>query len=258
MNHERGISLKKGKRAKPMDRLLNIEDAAEFLNVSEMTVRRWTNSGALKCYRVGGKRERRFYMSDVEGFLHGLGSHGLMPLGYGALKVPDGSHLTHFYSGNDEAIEVSVSCALEGLKRNEVVLVVVPPERRRGFMNNVERRGGSIERILQKGRLSFSTGKDSPKEMIRYLAGFTERSDKFRLVGDMTWALRKGWDLAALRALEEAADFLPRSEGVLLLCQYSLEDFSGADIMMASELHKQIVYRGRLEKSPYYSGQETD
>ena len=39
-----------------MERLLDIKDAAEFLNVSEMTIRRWTNSGKLKCYRVGGKR----------------------------------------------------------------------------------------------------------------------------------------------------------------------------------------------------------
>jgi len=39
-----------------MERLLDIKDAAGFLNVSAMTIRRWTNSGKLNCYRVGGKR----------------------------------------------------------------------------------------------------------------------------------------------------------------------------------------------------------
>lgn len=37
--------------------LLDIKDAARFLKVSEMTIRRWTNSGTLKCYRLaeGGR-----------------------------------------------------------------------------------------------------------------------------------------------------------------------------------------------------------
>ncbi len=93
---------------------------------------------------------------------------------------------------------------------------------------------------------------NSPKDMIRYLAGFAEKRENFRVVGDMVWALEKGWDLADLVALEEAADFMPRSETGLLLCQYSLTDFSGSHIMMAAELHKHMVYKGRMEQSPYY------
>ena len=40
--------------------LLNIEQAAHFLNVSETSLRRWTNDGRLACLRVGRRRERRF------------------------------------------------------------------------------------------------------------------------------------------------------------------------------------------------------
>jgi excisionase family DNA binding protein len=43
-----------------MEKLLNVKQAAELLNVSEMTVRRWTNAGLLACFRIGKKRERRF------------------------------------------------------------------------------------------------------------------------------------------------------------------------------------------------------
>jgi len=39
---------------------LNIEQAARLLNVSETSLRRWTNSGRLACLRVGRRRERRF------------------------------------------------------------------------------------------------------------------------------------------------------------------------------------------------------
>ena len=51
-----------------MQEMLNIREAAEFLRVSEMSLRRWTNAGQLPCLRVGGKRERRFRRSDLLAF----------------------------------------------------------------------------------------------------------------------------------------------------------------------------------------------
>jgi excisionase family DNA binding protein len=236
-----------------MERLLDIKDAAEFLNVSEMTIRRWTNSGRLKCYRVGGKRERRFHMGDVEEFLQGSRGLSLRPLGLGGQKVPDGSHMTHFYLGKEEAFGVSIPYLLEGIKRGEALLAVMPPERSRELLANLEQQRYPVGNWLKSGRLQLSEGMDSPEEMIRYLASFTKKAGQLRLVGDGAWAIRKGWDSAAFRALEEAGDSLRSRGGKLYLCQYSLEHFSGADIMMAAELHGQIIYKGRLEKSPYYA-----
>jgi transcriptional repressor of dcmA and dcmR len=235
-----------------MERLLDIKDAAALLKVSEMTIRRWTNAGKLKCYRVGGKRARRFHMSDLEAFLQGPSEQGLKPLGVGNQSVPDGSHMTHFYSGKEDALGLSLPFVTEGFRHGEVVVVVMPPERGRDFLTNLERQAPSLEAQLRSGRLHVSAGKDSPEEMISYLAKFVESSGNFRLLGDMAWTVQKEWDLAALRTLEEAVDDFPSREGAILLCQYSLEDFSGSDIMMASELHEQIIYKGKLDRSPYF------
>lgn len=49
--------------------LLDIRQAARFLNVSETSLRRWTNSGRLACLRVGLKRERRFRRAHLLAFL---------------------------------------------------------------------------------------------------------------------------------------------------------------------------------------------
>ena len=49
--------------------LLDIEQAARFLNVSETSLRRWTNDGRLACLRVGRRRERRFRKADLLAFL---------------------------------------------------------------------------------------------------------------------------------------------------------------------------------------------
>src|SRR5207245_9083163 len=45
--------------------LLDIAQAAAFLHVSRMSLRRWTNAGRLPCFRVGGRRERRFRRADL-------------------------------------------------------------------------------------------------------------------------------------------------------------------------------------------------
>ena len=49
------------------DELLDIEQAARFLNVSETSLRRWTNAGRLACLRVGRRQERRFRRVDLLG-----------------------------------------------------------------------------------------------------------------------------------------------------------------------------------------------
>src|SRR5713101_8539996 len=50
-------------------RFLTISEAAEFLHVSEVSLRRWTNSGKLRCFRVGGRNERRFLVEDLIAFM---------------------------------------------------------------------------------------------------------------------------------------------------------------------------------------------
>src|SRR6185295_10691869 len=51
--------------------LLDIAQAAALLQVSEASLRRWTNAGQLPCLRVGGRRERRFRRADLIAFLEG-------------------------------------------------------------------------------------------------------------------------------------------------------------------------------------------
>lgn len=49
--------------------LLDIKQAARFLQVSETSLRRWTNAGHLACLRLGRKRERRFRRADLLAFM---------------------------------------------------------------------------------------------------------------------------------------------------------------------------------------------
>lgn len=138
--------------------LLDIKDAARFLKVSEITIRRWTNTGKLKCYRLGGKKERRFYFEDLKELLHNSGSNRLKSLGFAGQKVSDGSHMTHFYKGKDEAYEISVPYLLEGIKRSETLLVVMPPDKIRELIYKMEEQRHPISNWIRSGCLNLFTG----------------------------------------------------------------------------------------------------
>ena len=56
------------------DPLMTIEEVASFLKVTQTTIRRWTNSGQLKCYRIGNKNERRFDKKHILEYLENASS----------------------------------------------------------------------------------------------------------------------------------------------------------------------------------------
>jgi excisionase family DNA binding protein len=52
-----------------IDPMLTTSDVARLLNVHINTVRRWSNQGVLKTYRIGARGDRRFHRDDITSFL---------------------------------------------------------------------------------------------------------------------------------------------------------------------------------------------
>ena len=50
-------------------RMLTIAETANILNVHINTIRRWSNTGVLKTYRIGNRGDRRFNLVDVREML---------------------------------------------------------------------------------------------------------------------------------------------------------------------------------------------
>lgn len=242
-----------------MERLLNVKEAADFLNVSEMTIRRWTNSGALRCYRVGGKRERRFHAQDLHDCLKHWSALpacgcGMVRLGIGETAVPDGSHFAHLGVSTTEILNVGIAYLLEGLTNQETVMMVTSKPNMETFANGLDAQGVDVGRAKDQGRLHFSQGMDSPQAMLTYISQIAASSQgRFRLFGDMTWVKERGWSLDATRQLEEMCKGSPQASGRLFLCQYSLTVFSGQEAMMAAETHRHTLYKGTIQESPYFA-----
>ena len=54
---------------KEIDPMLTVSDVARLLSVHINTVRRWSNQGILKAYRVSSRGDRRFKREDITSFL---------------------------------------------------------------------------------------------------------------------------------------------------------------------------------------------
>ena len=54
---------------KEISPMLTTSDVAHILNVHINTIRRWSNQGILKTYRIGSRGDRRFERQDITDFL---------------------------------------------------------------------------------------------------------------------------------------------------------------------------------------------
>lgn len=52
--------------------MLTATEVAQLLNVHINTVRRWSNRGIIRAYRIGPRGDRRFWKEDIAGFLRDL------------------------------------------------------------------------------------------------------------------------------------------------------------------------------------------
>ena len=58
--------------------MLTIGEVTQLLNVHINTVRRWSNQGILKAYRIGHRGDRRFREEDIASFLSKEGNDAEM------------------------------------------------------------------------------------------------------------------------------------------------------------------------------------
>ncbi len=236
-----------------MNDMLSVSQAAEFMQVSEMSIRRWTNEGKLKCCRVGNKRERRFKVEDLQAFLHK--DDDIRFIIDGIYQVPPDAHVSHFYRTEEECIGVGVTYVKEALGRGELALVMSPEERRDIIREKLEREGVLVPILEDQGILKIFEGKSTPQKQIDFVYECIDRSSSlsgFSLLGDMLWTRRHRWDIRKLAELENLTNRQREKSRSIFFCQYDVEKFSRDEIFMAMKTHTHTIYHRKLNKSPYY------
>ena len=54
---------------KKAEKMLTITELSQLLHVHPNTLRRWSNNGFIKTYRIGTRGDRRFRQDDIQYFL---------------------------------------------------------------------------------------------------------------------------------------------------------------------------------------------
>ena len=121
----------------PDHELLDIAETAAFLRVSETSLRRWTNAGILPCFRIGGRRERRFRRADLLEFLERSSDPG---------PSVGGGHACALYTSPSERRRLAGEFLARGLEIGSTCFLAGEPAVRREVLAWVkENRSGALE-----------------------------------------------------------------------------------------------------------------
>ena len=234
--------------------LLNIKQAAQLLNVSEVSLRRWTRSGELACLRVGPKQERRFRQEDLRAYMQHRtapatamraatrtagGSH----VDLEGLAIEHGSHVCSLYKSDLGRVKLAVPFLLEGLSAGDLCFLIAAGASKEHILERLQAVHGKVGGEIAAGSLVVSAGADSGAAMYDYFASaFVEATRSggraLRVLGDMAWALDKGISVDELIDFElRYNQFLAHQFPVVSLCQYDARRFSGVTVLDALKCH---------------------
>lgn len=218
--------------------LLDIEEAARFLNVSETSLRRWTNDGRLACLRVGLRRERRFRKADLLAFLESQPAGRHRP----SQSAGTGSHLCGLYSSDEGQVRQAVAFLAESFEPGTVTFLLGRPECRKRILDELRRQHPALEREIAEGRLVVSDYAPSAAEQLRWWESRLEEAlrggaTRLRAIGD-AGAFVEAASPEELDRYESTWDtHFAHRYPLVAMCQYDVRRFSGLAVLDVLRAH---------------------
>jgi transcriptional repressor of dcmA and dcmR len=237
---------------KDQDELLNIKQAAEFLNVSETSLRRWTNAGRLACLRVGRKRERRFRRADLLAFLEEEPT--AMRADPGAVASPSArqretpeellgerAHLCGLYTSDEGRATQAAAFIADGLRLGSACFVMATAAVRDDILAHLARSHPELPAVVDGDLLGITEYAGSSRAQLqeletRYRAALDAGAHSLRVVTD-AWFVAEWLTRKELIEFEARYDQLSRRYPILTLCLYDLRRFGGMDVVDALKGH---------------------
>jgi excisionase family DNA binding protein len=230
--------------------LLNTREAAQFLRVSEASIRRWSDSGLLPAQRVGRRRERRFAQGELVKFLGKASgearpaANAISSVNVGGASVPLRTHLAPIYSTDLGGLRLSVPFLGDGLRAGQpCFLVAAGAVLERYARALTEEQSIDFAAATQSGRLVIIPG---PGATVAEAISNWERlfgkalaagPTVLRVVGEMASELTVFGSTTEMMAYEQAYELMASRFPVVTLCQYDAREFDGEIMLRALKSH---------------------
>ena len=216
---------------------LDIAQAAALLRVSEASLRRWTNSGRLRCRRIGGRRERRFRRTD------------LMALLEGDVSETPASHVCAFYASDLGRTRQAASLVGNALDAGSICILTAQRRVRERVLGRLARRRPSVRRDLEAKRLLVSEYAKTAVTQLRFWETTFEAATRdgaraLCVVGDVSGgSLSQEGDFDQVLEYEAAYERLSRRFPVTTACLYDARRHSGLETARLIQHHPDLFRR---------------
>jgi excisionase family DNA binding protein len=230
--------------------LLNTEEAARFLRVSEASIRRWSDSGLLPARRVGRRRERRFAEADLVRFLGnttGKAQPSAPPASsvtVGGASVPIRTHVAPIYGSDAGSLRLSVPFLADGLRAGQPCFLVANGVVLERYAKTLtDQQGIDFAGAQKTGRLTVldSPGADATEAIGNWEELFGKAlaggPTVLRVVGEMASERARFGSDAEMMAYEEAYELMARRFPAVTLCQYDAREFDGEMMLRVLKSH---------------------
>jgi transcriptional repressor of dcmA and dcmR len=213
--------------------LLDIAQAAALLQVSEASLRRWTNRGQLSCLRIGGRRERRFRRADLIAFMEGHPS---------ALA----GHVCGLYTSDSGRTRQVADLLADGLEAGSVCFLAAQPDVRERVFTRLARQRPSLQRDLDLGRLvAFEYFERAAAQLelweTQWDAAMRDGVRSLNVVGDVS-----GGRLAREGSFDQVLEYeteygkMSRRFPVATMCLYDARLYSGLETARLLGIHPDL------------------
>jgi transcriptional repressor of dcmA and dcmR len=233
-------------------KLLNTQEAARFLRVSEASIRRWSDAGHLPARRVGGRRERRFKEADLIAFL-GAGSASpghpggaQTEVNVGGVQLQLHTHIATFYDSDPGRLRLSIPFLADGIRAGQPCFLAAADDVAAAYAEALRAEEVDVDSAAKEGRFVTVGG---PGATVQGALDFWEQQfwparaagqTVIRVVGEMSSERKLFVSDAEMMSYEVAFSTLSNRFPTETLCQYDVREFDGETIFQAIKVHPDL------------------
>ncbi len=249
-------------------RFLTISEAAAFLHVSEVSLRRWTNSGKSRCFRVGGRSERRFLVDDLIAFVSSLDveAESVQTPEIEGINDTDSTerHISLFFRDEEEKWQMLRPYLVDHLNSGAPAIYLQHHTSSELLMQQLQAEGLPLDKLIARGLLRvlppsqtyLLPGKFDAQWMLEFLemtiqAALEAGHKRILMTGELT-------SIQGAPGADEMAHYeamlnplVDKYPAVTIVCQYDLKRFTGDVILDAVMTHPTILVSSGLAPGFY-------